>query len=58
MLVSGLLLSCGRLKQISFLSLLEIDEFHGFPAFSLLFWHKRFLLCQISRLQVDLRKKN
>ena len=54
---SGLLPSCGRLARISFLSLLEIDEFRGFPAFSLLFWHERFLLCRISHLQVDLRKK-
>ena len=55
---SGLLPSCGRLVRISFPSLLEIDEFCGFPAFSLLFWHERFLLCQILRLQVDLGKEN
>ena len=34
-----------------------MDEFCSFPAFPLLFWHERFLLCQISRLQVDLKKK-
>ena len=54
---SALLPSCGRLAQISFPSLLKIDKFHGFPAFPLLFWHKKFLLCQILHLQVDLEKK-
>ena len=54
---SELLPSCGRLVQISFPSLLKIDEFRGFPAFPLLFWHERFLLCQISCLQVDLKKE-
>ena len=33
-----------------------MDEFCSFPAFPLLFWHKRFLLFQISCLQVDLKK--
>ena len=54
---SELLLGCGRLGQILFPSLLKIDEFHGFPAFPLLFWHERFLLCQILCLQVDLEKE-
>ena len=34
-----------------------MDEFCSFPAFPLLFWHERFVLFQISRLQVDLKKK-
>ena len=54
---SELLPSCGRLVRISFPSLLEIDEFRSFPAFSLLFWHERFLLCQTLHLQVDLEKE-
>ena len=54
---SALLPSYGRLARISFPSLLKMDEFHGFPAFPLLFWHERFLLFQISRLQVDLKNK-
>ena len=47
-----------RTNFIPFFFLLEIDEFHGFPAFPLLFWHERFLLCRISCLQVDLEKRN
>ena len=35
-----------------------MDKFRGFPAFPLLFWHEGFLLFQISRLQVDLKKNN
>ena len=35
----------------------KMDEFHGFPAFPLFLWHKRFALFQISCLQVDLEKK-
>ena len=54
---SELLPSCGRLMRISFPSLLEIDKFCGFPAFPLLFWHERFLLCQILHPQVDLKKE-
>ena len=54
---SELLPSCGRLARILFRSLFKIDEFCSFPAFSLLFWHERFLLCQILRLQVDLEKE-
>ena len=34
-----------------------MEEFCGFPAFPLLFWHERFLLFRILRLQVDLKKK-
>ena len=35
----------------------KMDEFRGFPTFPLLFWHERFVSFQISRLQVDLKKK-
>ena len=54
---SAFLLSYSRLVQISFPSLLKVDKFRGFPAFPLLSWHERFLLFQISCLQVDLKKK-
>ena len=55
---SAFLPSCGRLTRILFPSLLKMDEFRGFPAFPLLFWHERFLLCRILCLQVDLKKRN
>ena len=35
----------------------KMDEFRGFPAFPLLFWHERFVSFRILRLQVDLEKK-
>ena len=54
---SELLPSYGGLAQILFPFLLKIDKFHDFPAFPLLFWHERFLLCRISCLQVDLKRK-
>ena len=54
---STFLPSCGGLTRILFPCLLKIDEFHGFPTFPLLFWHERFLLCRIVRLQVDLQKE-
>ena len=35
----------------------KMDEFRGFPAFPLLFWHERFVSFRILHLQVDLKKK-
>ena len=35
--------SFSKFTQISFPSCQEMDKFHGFPTFPLLFWHERFV---------------